>query len=124
LFDIRLDRENHLISFRLDGPVDAREMREFVDRLRAEALVLLPGHINVLADMRGLSGGAAIYREVIAEVQRFGIRIGVRRVAELVSDAGLGEALAQAARASGTDRILRRFEDEATARAWVISEAP
>ncbi|MFY0572246.1 hypothetical protein ACN28E_51595 [Archangium lansingense] len=53
-------------------------------------------------------------------MQQFGIQHGVKRVAEMVENPLSALQLNRVARESGTDKILRRFSDDQSARRWLI----
>jgi hypothetical protein len=57
---------------------------------------------------------------MIRNVQEFGIRSGVKRVAEIVESDVVALQLNRVAHESGTDRILCRFWEEDSAREWLI----
>ena len=53
-------------------------------------------------------------------MQEFGLKNGVKRVAEIVESDIVALQLNRVARESGTDKILRRFWEEESAREWLI----
>ena len=121
---VKIDEEHHIIEFFLDGSIDEAEMKAFIPKLE-EATLSQKGHdIMIRADVRGFLPASESVAEMIRAVQEFGIKSGVKRVAEVVESQMVALQLNRVARESGTDKILRRFWDEESAREWLIHGDP
>ena len=127
MFEIRVDRIDRIVEFTLSGVVQLAEMQSFVSQLEAATLSLGGRDIRVKADVRALGPASPAVADMIRDVQAFGIRWGVKRVAEIVESDIVALQLNRVAKESGTDRILRRFWDDDSARDWLLqpeSEEP
>ncbi|EAU68007.1 hypothetical protein STIAU_0813 [Stigmatella aurantiaca DW4/3-1] len=95
-------------------------MQRFVEELRVATRSLTGREIKIKADLRTFKPASPEAANMIRDVQEFGLRSGVKRVAELVESQIVALQLNRLARESGTDKILRRFWEEASARQWLI----
>ena len=120
MFEINLDEKHAIIEFVLEGVVREDEMELFVHMLRQATLQLRGREIKIKADLRALRPASPTVADLIRGVQEFGIRSGVKRVAEIVESDVIALQLNRVAHESGTDRILRRFWEEESARDWLI----
>ena len=121
MYRIETDKENAILSLSMEGFIRMDEMKQFVEELQA-ATTSLAGHdIKILADMRSFRASGPEVADSLRQVQEFGLRNGVKRVAEMVQTPLAALQLNRVARGSGTDRILRRFTDKDKARRWLIS---
>jgi hypothetical protein len=120
MFEIHLDEKNSIIDFVLEGVVREEEMELFVHMLRRATLELKGKEIKIKADLRALRPASPAVADMIRGVQEFGIRSGVKRVAEIVESDVIALQLNRVAAESGTKEILRRFWDEDSARDWLI----
>jgi hypothetical protein len=120
VYQIQVDRTNAIVEFIVDGYVPLEEMQRFVKELKAATLSLAGRDIKIKADMRTFKPASPEAANMLREVQEFGLRSGVKRVAELVESQIVALQLNRVARESGTDKILRRFWEEAPARHWLI----
>lgn len=120
MYRVEVDRQHTLIELILDGLIRPDEMTGCVEELRAATLSLAGGDIYVKADMRTFRPSAPEVAEMLRDVQQFGLHNGVKRVAELVASPLSALQLNRVARESGTDKILRRFADDLSARRWLI----
>ncbi len=118
-FDV--DTQEALIEFALDGLIRKEEMEKFAEELRAATQRLAGREIKIKADLRTFRPSAPEVAEMIRAVQEFGLRSGVKRVAEMVESQVVALQLNRVARESGTDKILRRFTDDSVAMHWLIS---
>lgn len=123
MFQVKTDKQACLIEFMLEGLVHADEMTRFVDDLRKATLALSGQEIKILADLRRFRPSSPDVADMIRGVQEFGLRNGVKRVAELVESNTVALQLNRVARESGTHMILRRFADAQEARDWLITGA-
>lgn len=121
MFEIQVDRMNAIVDFVLDGYIRVEEMQRFVKELKAATLSLAGRDIKIKADVRTFKPASPEAAQMIREVQEFGLRSGVKRVAELVESQIVALQLNRVARESGTDKLLRRFWEEAPARQWLIT---
>lgn len=120
MYRIDVDQQHTIIELVLDGLIRPEEMARFVEELRAATLALAGRDINIKADMRTFRPSAPEVAEMLRDVQQFGLRNGVKRVAEMVESPLSALQLNRVARESGTDKILRRFADDQAARRWLI----
>lgn len=125
MFKINVDNSNAIIDFFLDGLISAEEMEKFVDELRTATLSLSGREIRIKADVRAFKPASQQVAEMIRGVQEFGLRHGVKRVAEIVESQTVALQLNRVAKESGTDKILRRFWEDDSAVEWLIhGDAP
>jgi hypothetical protein len=120
VFEIKVDNEERIVEFVLAGVVHLAEMTSFVGELQTATLSLGGQDIRIKADLRSLRPASPEVANMIREVQAFGIRSGVKRVAEIVESDIVALQLNRVAKESGTDRILRRFWDDDSAREWLL----
>jgi hypothetical protein len=120
VFQIEVDRQHAIVDFILDGYIRVEEMQRFVAELRGATDALLGRDIKIKADMRTFRPASPEAADLIRRVQEYGLRSGVVRVAELVESQIVALQLNRIARESRTDRILRRFWQESSARQWLI----
>ena len=125
MYKITVERAHSIVAFVLDGLVRMDEMEKFVGELQLATLsVSGGGDIKIKADVRTLRPASPEVAAMIRGVQEFGIKQGVKRVAEIVESDVVALQLNRVARESGTDKILRRFWEEASAREWLIHGDP
>jgi hypothetical protein len=120
VYELQIDRGHAIVDFVLDGYIRVEEMQRFVAELRGATQSLTGREIKIKADLRTFKPASPEAAQMIREVQEFGLRSGVKRVAELVESQIVALQLNRLARESGTDKILRRFWEEASARQWLI----
>lgn len=121
---IKVDQAHTIVEFQLHGMVKLEEMEQFVRKLQEATLDLQGRQIKIKADLRGFKPASQDIADMIRDVQEFGLRSGVARVAEIVESDIVALQLNRVARESGTDKILRRFWDEESAREWLIHGDP
>jgi hypothetical protein len=120
VFQIMVDRQHAIVDFILDGYIRVEEMQRFVAELKGATDSLVGQDIKIKADVRTFRPASPEAADMIRRVQEYGLRQGVVRVAELVESQIVALQLNRIARESHTDRILRRFWQEAPARQWLI----
>jgi hypothetical protein len=120
VYRVDVDRPQAIIELVLDGIIRPDEMARFVEELKSATESLSGREIKIKADMRTFRPSAPQVAEMLREVQEFGLRNGVKRVAEMVESHIAALQLNRVARESGTEKILRRFADDATAQRWLI----
>ena len=120
MYEVRVDDDNAIVGFVLDGVVRVEEIKRFVIELQAATMKLAGRDIKVKADVRGLKPASQEVTEMIRSVQEFGLKAGVKRVAEIVDSELTALQLNRVARESGTDKVLRRFWDDESAVHWLI----
>lgn len=120
MYQIKTDDQHAIVEFFLSGLVRDLEMTAFVLELQAATLEFKGREIKIKADLRAFSPASPEVAERIRQVQEFGIKNGVKRVAEIVESDVVALQLNRVARESGTDRILRRFWEDESAREWLI----
>jgi hypothetical protein len=120
VYRIDVDRQHTIIELVLDGLIRPDEMTRFVEELKAATLALAGRDIFIKADMRTFRPSAPQVAEMLRDVQEFGLHHGVKRVAEMVESQLSALQLNRVARESGTDKILRRFADDQSAKRWLI----
>ena len=124
MYAIRVNQESAVVEFVLSGLVHMDEISRFTTDLEKATLRLAGRSIKIKADVRALKLESPAVGERIREVQEFGLRKGVRRVAEIVESDTVALQLNRVARESGTDKILRRFWEDESAMDWLLSEDP
>ncbi len=124
MYKVTTDRANAIVEFVLDGVVSLQDMQDFVVQMEKATVSLVGREIKVKADVRGFKPGSPEVASMIRGIQEFGIKNGVKRVAELVESEIVALQLNRVARESGTDKILRRFWEDDSAREWLINGDP
>lgn len=124
MFNVTVDQANAIVEFVLDGLIKKDEMESFVKELRDATLGLTGREIKIKADVRTFQPASPEVADMIRGVQEFGLRSGVKRVAEVVESQVVALQLNRVARESGTDKILRRFWEDDSAREWLIHGDP
>ncbi|WP_141327048.1 STAS/SEC14 domain-containing protein [Myxococcus sp. AB025B] len=120
MFRIDVDNAHAIVGFVLEGYIRVPEMEAFVTELERATDSLAGQDIKILADLRAFRPASPEAANMIRRVQEYGLRSGVVRVAELVESEIVALQLNRVAQNSRTDRILRRFWEEAPARLWLI----
>ncbi len=108
----------------LEGTVREDEMRQFVEQAVAAVrdLAREGKGVRALSDLRQFRTTSPEATEILRQGQATAMQAGMRRIAELVSSELAILQLNRIARASGMERILRRFNDEAEARRWLLED--
>ncbi len=106
----------------LEGSVRADEMQQFVDQTVDAVRVLgQQGRaVRVLADLRHFRTTSPEATEILRQGQEASMEAGMKRIAEIVVGELATLQLNRVARASGMERILRRFHDVEEARRWLL----
>ncbi|MBU8896802.1 hypothetical protein DRW03_16380 [Corallococcus sp. H22C18031201] len=120
MFQVEVDGQHAIVDFVLDGYVRVDEMQRFVLELKVATDSLMGREIKIKADVRTFKPASPEAADMIRRVQEYGIRSGVKRVAELVESQIVALQLNRIAHESGTDKILRRFWQESAARYWLL----
>jgi hypothetical protein len=120
MFEIKIDPHHAIIDFVLEGLIRMEEMNDFVAKLQEATRSLQGRPIKIKADLRAMKPAAPEVADMIRGVQEFGLKSGVKRVAEIVESDLVALQLNRVAKDSGTDKILRRFWEEESARDWLI----
>lgn len=134
MFDIRVDPTHAIIEFIVDGPVDEGDAAELLHKLEAalaslseRAVHIKTGEVRVKvdevcikADIRGRDHTPAIIGPMVRTLHSFAKQSGVQRLAEIVESDVVASELNRAAKEIGTDKILRRFWEDDSAREWLI----
>ncbi|MFY0576426.1 hypothetical protein ACN28S_20610 [Cystobacter fuscus] len=99
-------------------------MRQFIAELlvATRTLTAQGRYIRVLSDMRLLKAASPEAAELLRQGHQTAIEAGMRRLAQLVDSEFTALQLNRIARASGMDRMMRRFQDEQEARRWLMSD--
>jgi hypothetical protein len=120
VYQIQVDKVNGIVEIILDGYIRVEEMQRFAEEMKQLAPTLVGRDIKVKADVRTFKPASPEAAEILRKVQETGLKTGVKRVAELVESQIVALQLNRVARESGTDKILRRFWDDAAARQWLL----
>ncbi|MFY2561085.1 hypothetical protein ACN469_26015 [Corallococcus terminator] len=120
MFRIGVEVEHSIVEFVLEGYIRVEEMELFVAELARATDSLAGRDIKIKADLRSFRPASPEATNMIRRVQEYGLRSGVVRVAELVESEIVALQLNRVAENSHTDKILRRFWEEASARRWLI----
>ena len=124
MYRIHVDESLALVELRLEGVIREEEMRRFIDEslVATRALTAQGRSIRVLSDMRYLKAASPEATEILRLGQEAAMGAGMRRLAQVVDSELTALQLNRVARASGMDRIMRRFADERDARRWLLSD--
>jgi hypothetical protein len=122
LFQVKVDRSNALVLVTLAGSLRTDEMHQFVDQAvgAVRELAQQGSRVRALADLRQFRTTSPEATEILRQGQMAAMQAGMVRIAELVSGELATLQLNRVARGSGMERILRRFQDEAEARRWLL----
>jgi hypothetical protein len=120
VYQIQTDKPNGIIEFVIDGYIRVEEMQRFVKELKQVMLGFAGREFKVKADLRTYKPASPEVTEIVREVQAFGLRTGMKRVAELVESQIVALQMNRVARESGMEKILRRFWEETEARRWLL----
>ena len=122
LFQVKVAPSKTHIEVTLEGSIRAEEMEQFVEQsLNAVKSLAEQGRgVRVLADLRQLRTTSPEAAEILRQGQAAALQAGMKRIAELVGSELTALQLNRIARGSGMDRILRRFQSEEEARAWLF----
>jgi uncharacterized protein (DUF2384 family) len=122
LFQVKIAPSKTHIEVTLEGSIRAEEMEQFVEQSvnAVKSLAEQKRGVRVLADLRQLRTTSPEAAELLRQGQAAAIQAGMRRIAELVGSELTALQLNRIARGSGMDRILRRFQSEEEARAWLF----
>jgi hypothetical protein len=121
VYQIQVDRVHNIIELVLDGYIPAEEMQRLTEEMGRIMSTLMGRDIKLKVDARTFKPASPEAVEILRKAQEQGLQIGVKRVAELVESQIVALQLNRVARASGADKILRRFWDDDAARQWLIS---
>lgn len=117
---VSTDDSHAIVEFLLEGMIRVDEMMQFVVALKRATESLKGREIKIKADVRAFQPASPEVAEMIRGVQMWGLQNGVTRVAEIVESEIVALQLNRVARESGTDKILRRFWEDESAREWLI----
>jgi hypothetical protein len=121
VIDIKVDRTHAIIEFIAEEPVAASEADEVGGKLEAARGALPEGRaIRIKAEIRGLLP-PDIATQVGRSLHGFVKSAGVQRIAELIDSEKVAAELGRAAKEAGTDKVMRRFWEEESAREWLIN---
>ncbi|MCY1078611.1 STAS/SEC14 domain-containing protein [Archangium lansingense] len=122
LFQVKVAQSKTHVEVTLEGTIRTDEMQQFVEQsVQAVKSLAAQGRgVKVLADLRQLRTTSPEAAELLRQGQAAAIQAGMRRIAELVGSELTALQLNRIARGSGMDRILRRFNTEEEARAWLF----
>ncbi|QRO02657.1 STAS/SEC14 domain-containing protein [Archangium violaceum] len=124
MFQVKVDKSRAIVEVTLEGSIRPDEMRQFVEQSVAAIrdLAAQGRVVKSLADLRHFRATSPEATEILRQGQQAAMQAGMKRIAELVGSELATLQLNRVARASGMDRILRRFDDEQAARQWLESE--
>lgn len=120
MYQIQVDQVHTIVELLLDGYIPAEEMQRLAEEMGRILPSLTGREIKIKADARTFKPASPGAVNILKKVQEQWLHSGVRRVAEIVESQIVALQLNRVARESGTDRILRRFWDDAAARQWLI----
>lgn len=120
MYEVKTDENHCIIEFFLAGLIREVEIDQFVSELQFATRTLAGRDIKIKADLRAFSPASPQVAEKILAVQQFGLRNGVTRVAEIVESDVVAHQFNNVACQSGTDKILRRFWEDASALDWLV----
>ncbi|HRI63672.1 MAG TPA: glycosyltransferase [Polyangium sp.] len=120
MFDIRVDPIHAIIEFIVDGPVKESDAAELLPKLEAASVGLSGRELKIKADIRGRDHATNVIGPMVRTLHAFAKQTGVQRLAEIVESDTVAGELNRAAKEIGTDKILRRFWEDDSAREWLI----
>lgn len=124
MYEITTDKAHCIIEFFLTGLVRDQEIEQFVTDLQNATRAFAGQEIKIKADLRAFCPASPEVANKIKAVQEFGLKNGVKRVAEIVESDLVALQLNRVARESGTYKILRRFWEDESARDWLVHGDP
>jgi hypothetical protein len=118
---ITVDEDAALIEITLDGLINTDESKLACAALR-RALTSLSGRpIKILVDAQFVHPVSQEVAEEFRAVQRYGLVLGLTRVAQVVESSVVLLQRARIMRESGTGTMTRTFRDREAARRWLLS---
>jgi hypothetical protein len=120
VYQIQTNKPDSVIEFVIDGYIREEEMLRFVKELKVVMQRFAGREFKVQADLRTYKPASPAVTEIVREIQEYGIRNGMKRVAELVESQIVALQMNRVARESGMNKILRRFWDVAEAKEWLL----
>jgi hypothetical protein len=120
VIDIKVDRAHAIIEFIIEGPVSEGTVAELPQRLDEASQGLPARDLKIKADIRGGAHSIPLVAQAMRALHAFVTRAGVHRIAELVESEEVAIELGRIARAAGTDKYLRRFWEDDSAREWLL----
>jgi hypothetical protein len=107
------------LEISLEGSIRPDEMHQFVAQAVSgvRELAQQGQGVRALADLRHFRATSPEATDILRQGQE---GAGLVRIAELISGELATLQLNRIARASGMERILRRFQDEQEARRWLL----
>jgi len=110
------------LEISLEGSIRPDEMHQFVAQAvgAVRELAQQGQGVRALADLRQFRATSPEATDILRQGQETAMRAGLVRIAELISGELATLQLNRIARASGMERILRRFQDEQEARRWLL----
>jgi len=117
-----VDESQAIVEITLEGSVRVDEMQQFVEQAvsAVRGLAEQGRVVSALADLRHFRTTSPEATELLRQGQQAAMQAGMKRIAEIVGSQVAALQLNRVARASGMDRILRRFVSETEARRWLL----
>ena len=118
---VTLDYANAVIELVADGPVDANELTQVFSEMREAAYKLRGRAIKCFIDLRLATISSPEMAQKIKEHQQAMAKLGMHRVAEVVTSSLLALQMNRVAREAGVHERVQRFSDADAARRWLLS---
>lgn len=120
MYYVRTYQSDNIIAFALSGNIKRSEMEEFVSEFKKATRALEGKDIKIKADFRDFKPASPEVIEMIRKVREYGLNSGVKRVAEIVGSQYVEAQLNRFSRESNTDKTLRWFWEDESAREWLV----
>jgi hypothetical protein len=118
---VTLDFANAVIELVAEGAVDQSEMTEVFSEMREAAYKLQGRAIKCFIDLRQTTISSPEMAQRIKEHQQAMAKLGMQRVAEVVTSSLLALQMNRVAREAGVHERVQRFSDADVAKRWLLS---
>ena len=121
-YDLRYDPERNRIYFKIKGFWPSRDVVPgYLDRWKDVVEQAKPG-FTILGDIIDMKVPPQDVIDLHVDVQNLVLDNGMKKAAEIVSEAILQLAADRISRSSGLDVVKRQFHDPGEAEAWLDSQ--
>lgn len=121
MHNVTIDTANAVIELVAEGLVDKYEMARVSLEMREAARKLQGRSIKCFIDLRKTTISSPEMAELIKEHQQAMAKLGMDRVAEVVTSSLLALQMNRVAREAGVHERVQRFSDERVARRWLLA---
>jgi hypothetical protein len=121
MFTVEIDHINSIVTVVREGFFTLEEMEQSTRAVRDAVIRLNASPYRLLADFRNFRPATPEVAEKLREILRYVSNTGAERVAHLVSSRVVLLQIRRLAKETGIATVARQFEDEESARQWLIS---